>query len=76
MEKKEYSKVKNLVKNTMVKIFAIELLFLIFLAIFGKYIIIALFSEEFTPAYIPMVILSIGYLVYAPWISVGQHLQA
>lgn len=71
-EKKEYSKIKGLVKNTMLKIFAIEFIFLIFLIIFGKYIVIILFSEEFSPAYIPMLVLSIGYLIQAPWISVGS----
>lgn len=69
--KKEYSNIKELVKNTMSKIFAIEFIFLIFLTIFGKYIIVTLFSEEFSPAYIPMIILSIGYLIYSPWMSVG-----
>ena len=69
--KKEYSKIKKLFKNTMLKMFVIEFIFLIFLTIFGKYIIIILFSEEFTPAYIPMLILSIGYLLYSPWMSVN-----
>jgi O-antigen/teichoic acid export membrane protein len=69
--KREYSKIKELVKNTMLKTFAIELMLLIFLAMFGKYIIIVLFSEEFEPAYVPMLVLSIGYLMYAPWVSVG-----
>lgn len=69
--KREYSKIKELVKNTMLKIFAIEFVFLLFLAIFGKYILIIVFSEEFTPAYTPMLILSIGYLMYSPWSSVG-----
>lgn len=69
--KSEYSKIKQLIKNTMLKVFVVEFIILIFLAIFGKYIIIILFSEEFTPAYIPMLILSIGYTVYAPWLAVG-----
>lgn len=69
--KREYSKIKELVKNTMLKTFAIEFIFLIFLTIFGKYIITTLFSKEFAPAYVPMLVLSIGYLVYAPWMSVG-----
>jgi len=74
--KREYSKIKELVKSTMLKIFAIDLMVLIFLIIFGKYIIIILFSEEFTPAYIPMLILSIGYLMYSPWISVGTIFES
>lgn len=69
--KKEYSNIKKLVKNTMIKIFIVEFLFLIFLTMFGKYIIIILFSEEFAPTYVPMLVLSIGYLIYAPWVSVG-----
>ncbi|AKB50208.1 Membrane protein involved in the export of O-antigen, teichoic acid lipoteichoic acids [Methanosarcina barkeri str. Wiesmoor] len=71
-EKKEHSKIKKLVKNTMIKIFLIEIIFLILLTVFGKYIILILFSEEFIPAYTPMLILSIGYLIYAPWMSVGS----
>lgn len=69
--KREYSKIRELVKNIMLKTFAIELIVLVFLAIFGKYIIAILFSEEFAPAYTPMLILSIGYLMYSPWTSVG-----
>lgn len=69
--KGEYLKIKRLVKNTMLKIFAIELILLILLIVLGKYIIIMLFSEEFTRAYIPMLILSVGYLMYAPWTSIG-----
>ena len=68
---REYSKIKELIKSTMLKVFAIEFMFLIFLTLFGKYIIMILFSEEFVPAYVPMLILSIGYLLYAPWMSVG-----
>jgi Membrane protein involved in the export of O-antigen and teichoic acid len=68
---KEYSNIKALVKNTMLNIFFVEVIFLIFLTIFGKYIITILFSEEFAPAYVPMLVLSIGYLMYAPWMSVG-----
>jgi Membrane protein involved in the export of O-antigen and teichoic acid len=68
---REYSNIKKLVKSTMLKIFAIELIFLIFLTLFGKYIIMILFSKEFAPAYVPMLILSIGYILYAPWMSVG-----
>ena len=69
--KKEYSKINELIKNVTLKIFAVELIFLIILTIFGKYIITILFSKEFIPAYLPMLILSIGYLMYAPWISIG-----
>lgn len=69
--KKEYSNIKKLVKNTMLKIFAVELIFLIILTVFGKYVIVMLFSEEFTSAYIPMLILSIGYVIYSPWVSIS-----
>lgn len=69
--KKEYSNIKKLVYATMLKIFLIEFTFLIFLAIFGKYIIVILFSEKFAPAYVPMLVLSLGYLMYAPWVSIG-----
>lgn len=74
--KKEYSNIKKLVKNTMSKIFVIEVIFLIFLTIFGKDIIFILFSEKFAPAYIPMLVLSIGYLMYAPWVGVGAILSS
>lgn len=69
--KKEYSNIKKLVESTMLKIFAIELIFIILLAVFGKYLIIRLFSVEFIPAYVPMIVLSIGNLIYAPWVSIG-----
>lgn len=69
--KKEYSKIKQLIRNTTLKVFAIEFILLVLLIAFGKYIIVILFSEEFTPSYVPMLILSIGYLIYSAWTSVG-----
>lgn len=69
--KKEYSKIRELVKYTMLKIFVIEILLIILLTIFGKYILIIFFSKEFTPAYIPMLVLSVGYVIYSPLVSVG-----
>lgn len=68
--KKEYSKIKGFVENTMLKVMLIELIFLVFLILFGEEIIVILFSDKFMPAYTPMLILSIGYFIYAPFLSV------
>ena len=74
--KNEYENIKNVIKKTMVKTFLITILFSTLLVIFGRFLIGILFTEEFLPAYIPLLILVIGYSLYAPIISVGGVLSS
>lgn len=73
--KNDYYSIEKLIKNTMLKVFAATLFISICLAIFGKVIIITLF-RDFLPAYIPMLILLIGYSIYSALISVGGALSS
>ena len=73
--KKEYENIKNVIKKTLVKTFLITIFLSTLLAILGKFLIGILFTEEFLPAYIPLLILLIGYSIYAPLISVGGALS-
>jgi O-antigen/teichoic acid export membrane protein len=73
--KKDYDSIEKTIKSTMVKTFEVTLLISICIAIFGKFIIIALF-KDFLPAYTPMLILLIGYSVYSAIISVGGALSS
>ena len=68
--KNEYENIRKLIKKTMFKTFLITILFSTLLAIFGKFLINILFREEFLPAYIPLLILLIGYSLHAPLISI------
>ena len=74
--KGEYGNIKKLIKNTMFKTFLITIFFSLLLAIFGKFLIGFLFTEEFLPAYIPLLILLIGYTIYTPIVSVGGTLSS
>ena len=74
--KNEYENIRKLIKKTMIKTFLVTILFSTLLVIVGRFLIGILFTEEFLPAYIPLLILLIGYSLYAPLISVGGVLSS
>ena len=74
--KKEYENIRRLIKKTMCKTFLITLFLSVLLAIFGRFLIDILFAEEFLSAYPPLLLLLIGYTVYAPIVSVGGTLSS
>ena len=74
--KRDFEQIKKLIKNAMFWTFIGILCVSLILAIFGKYLIIMVFTEEFLPAYIPMLILLIGYSICAPVGSVGSTLSS
>lgn len=73
--KKDYYSIGKLIKSTMLKVFVTTLFISLCVAVFGKFIIIALF-KDFLPAYSPMLILLIGYTIYSSVISVGGALSS
>lgn len=70
----DYQNIIKLVKSTILKTFIITAFFSMILAVFGRLIITVFFTEEFLPAYIPLLILLVGYAIYAPIVSVGGTL--
>lgn len=74
--KEEFESIKKLIKNTMFKTFLVTIVLSALLVIFGKFLIGFLFTEEFLPAYIPLLILLIGYSVSAVYISIGGALSS
>jgi len=74
--KGEYESIRELIKKVMLKTFLVTVFLSVLLVIFGKFLIIFLFTEEFLPAYIPLLILLIGYTIYAFTISVGGALSS
>ena len=60
--------------STMKKVFFISIVIAAFIAFFGQFLIVFLFSEEFLSAYSPLLILLLGYLIYAPLIAIGTTL--
>lgn len=74
-EKKEYQSITMLIKNIMFKTFVITIIFSVLLVLFGKIIISMLFTKDFLPAYVPLIILLIGNSIYAPVVSVGGALS-
>jgi len=72
----DFEQIKELIKNTMFRTFIGILCISVTLAIFGKFFITVFFTQEFLPAYIPMLILLIGYSICAPIGSVGSTLSS
>jgi O-antigen/teichoic acid export membrane protein len=74
--KGEFSNIQQLIKNTLLKTSAVVLFISLILAILGKFLITSLFSEEFLPAYLPMLILLTGYFVHSIYTSIGGCLSS
>ena len=69
--KKEYRSIAKLLKNITLKVFLLSSLFSLFLVVFGKKLILTIFGDVFLPAYLPLIILLIGYTVYSTFMSIG-----
>ena len=69
--KREYNYIEKLMKEIVFKMFLITTILSILLIIFGKFFISLLFTADFLPAYSPLIILLVGYTIYAPVISIG-----
>jgi O-antigen/teichoic acid export membrane protein len=69
--KKEYDSIVKLLKGVIAKVFLLSSLCSLFLLLFGKELIILLFEDVFLPAYMPLLILLIGYTVYSMFMSMG-----
>ncbi|NPE27574.1 flippase [Methanococcoides sp. SA1] len=74
--KNDFESIRKLIKSTMVKTFGGILFISVIIAVFGNYLIITIFTEEFLPAYLPMLILLVGYSICAPIGSVGNTLSS
>jgi O-antigen/teichoic acid export membrane protein len=58
----------NVIKNTLILMLFISVL----LIISGRYLIDLFFTNEFSAAYIPLIILTIGYSIYSCFVSIGS----
>lgn len=74
--KRNYQNIKNLMENVMLKTLLITIFLSGLLALFGRYVISFFFTDEFLPAYKPLLILLIGYSIQAPMISIGGWLAS
>lgn len=68
--------VRCLIKGTMKKTFLLSMTITLVFALFGKTLIEIIFTEDFLPAYAPLLILTIGYAIYATFVSVGSCLSS
>lgn len=66
----EYQKTITLIEKTMVKIFVVIIFFSLSLVLFGKSLIVLMFTNDFIVAYHPLLILLVGYSIYSPVHSV------
>lgn len=68
--------VRKIIFSTMKKSFLVSIGIAAFIAIFGHYMILILFSNEFLVSYIPLLILLIGYTIGASFGAVGSTLAS
>jgi Membrane protein involved in the export of O-antigen and teichoic acid len=73
---KDYKNIKYLIRNTLLKTYLITIAISIIILLFGKPLIKIIFTEEFMPAYIPMLVLLLGNLINAPTYAVGGALAS
>lgn len=69
--KKDFDNIRKLIKKTVLKSLIFTAFISVFLALSGKILIKLVFTEEFLPAYTPMLVLLIGYSIYAAFIPIG-----
>lgn len=74
--KNNFVEIKELIRDVSCKTFALALFISILIIYFGKVLITILFTEEFLPAYIPLTILLIGYVVFSMFASIGGTLSS
>jgi len=68
--------VRKIIFTAMKKSFLISVCIAGLIAIFGQFLIIVFFSPQFLSAYIPLLILLLGYTVFAPFMAVGTTLAS
>jgi O-antigen/teichoic acid export membrane protein len=68
--------IRNLFYSTMKKSFFISAIIAGFIAIFGQPLISTLFTDQFLPAYGPLLVLLIGNVIYAPFMAVNTTLHS
>ncbi len=74
--KGEIEGVRKVLASSMKKSFIISTGLAALIIIFGQYLILLLFSEEFLLAYTPLLILLVGYTIFAPLMAVGATLSS
>ncbi len=74
--KRDVESIRSLIKETVTKVVFIILFIDLIMIIFGKTLIRIIFTDEFIPAYPPLLILLIGYSIYAAYVSIGTCLAS
>lgn len=74
--KGDIEKIRGIIISTMKKMFLISAVLALLIAASGQFLIGFLFDSEFLPALIPLFILLIGKMVFAPFMAVGSTLAS
>ena len=72
----DLERIRHLIKGTMQKTLLISIAISLMFGLFGKNLIRLLFTDDFLPAYTPLLILTIGYSIYSSFVSVGSCLSS
>lgn len=73
---KDYKSMRLLIKETLLKTYVITTILSVIIVLCGKLLIQVLFTEKFMPAYVPMLILLLGYSISSPIGAVGGALSS
>ena len=74
--KKDFENIRKLIKNAIIKTFIAIVFISAFIVCFGKFMITSIFTDAFAPAYIPMLVLLIGYSIFAVFVPIGGCLAS
>lgn len=71
----KYTEIKEYMRSYQKKALLITAPILIFIFLFGIFIIDVLFGKSFEGAFIPCLILSVGCFAFVPWMAIGSFLS-
>ncbi len=72
--KNDYINIIKIIKTSVLRVFVITLLASLSILLLGQFLIEMLFTEDFLPAYEPLLILLVGSLIYGPISSINGTL--
>ncbi|MBA2869079.1 O-antigen/teichoic acid export membrane protein [Methanococcus maripaludis] len=73
---KNYTNMIVFIKKVVSKVFLLSLCISLFFVVFGKLLICKLFGNDYLPAYVPLMILLIGYTVHSSYYSISTFFSS
>lgn len=68
--------IREIISSTMKKTFLVSAAIALIIVIFGQFFISLFFTAEFLPAYVPLLVLLVGHIIFAPFMAIGSTLAS